>query len=119
MTETQELIHLLESRGLSVVNKSKAEHCLKFGQNLKYIGYNRLSAYMYPLLEIPKENHIYKQGSNFDKVLMLFSIKNFANSCGQSLLPITFWLLLICTCLAFIPFDALLLVLSSEKANGF
>ena len=62
----QELIHLLESRGLSVVNKPKAEHYLK------YIGYYRLSAYMYPLLEMPKENHIYKQGSNFDKVMMLY-----------------------------------------------
>ena len=50
----QELIHLLESRGLLVGNKPKAEHYLK------YIGYYRLSAYMYPLLEMPKENHIYK-----------------------------------------------------------
>lgn len=48
----QELIHLLESRGLLVGNKPKAEHYLK------YIGYYRLSAYMYPLLEMPKENHI-------------------------------------------------------------
>ena len=62
----QELIHLLESRGLSVGNKPKAEHYLK------YIGYYRLSAYMYPLLEMPKENHIYKQGSSFEKVMMLY-----------------------------------------------
>lgn len=62
----QELIHLLESRGLSVENKPKSEHYLK------YIGYYRLSAYMYPLLEMPKENHIYKQGSSFEKVMMLY-----------------------------------------------
>ena len=62
----QELIHLLESRGLLVGNKPKAEHYLK------YIGYYRLSAYMYPLLEMPKENHIYKQGSSFEKVMMLY-----------------------------------------------
>ena len=62
----QELIYLLESRGLSVENKPKSEHYLK------YIGYYRLSAYMYPLLEMPKENHIYKQGSSFEKVMMLY-----------------------------------------------
>ena len=62
----QELIQLLESRGLLVENKPKSEHYLK------YIGYYRLSAYMYPLLEMPKENHIYKQGSSFEKVMMLY-----------------------------------------------
>ena len=62
----QELVQLLEVRGLSIPNKEKAEHYLS------HIGYYRLSAYMYPLLEMPKEHHIYKQGSTFEKVMMLY-----------------------------------------------
>ena len=33
----------------------------------------RLSAYFYPLLEVPKENHIYKPSASFDKVLEMYS----------------------------------------------
>jgi len=64
--EAQELIELLKSRGLSFTDEQKAE------QYLTHIGYYRLSAYMYPLLHIPKEQHIYKQGATFDKVMMLY-----------------------------------------------
>ena len=42
------LVQLLLSRGLAIDNPSKAE------QYLKTINYYRLSAYMYPLLLVPK-----------------------------------------------------------------
>ena len=36
------------------------------------IGYYRLSAYMYPLLQMPKELHRYKPGTSFSQVMMLY-----------------------------------------------
>ena len=39
---------------------------------LFHIGYYRLSAYMYPLLSIPKEQHLFKQGVTFGRVMMLY-----------------------------------------------
>ncbi|OYP64519.1 Abi family protein [Prevotella sp. P2-180] len=65
-TEESSLIALLQSRGLSITDESKAQHYLT------HIGYYRLSAYMYPLLCPPKEQHIYKKGTTFDKVMMLY-----------------------------------------------
>ena len=65
-TEESSLIALLQSRGLSITDESKAHHYLT------HIGYYRLSAYMYPLLCTPKERHIYKKGATFDKVMMLY-----------------------------------------------
>ena len=56
-TEESSLIALLQSRGLSITDESKAQHYLT------HIGYYRLSAYMYPLLCTPKEQHIYKKGT--------------------------------------------------------
>ena len=61
-----DLIALLKSRGLSISDDAKAEHYLE------HIGYYRLSAYIYPLLKMPKEQHIYKQGASFSKVMMLY-----------------------------------------------
>ena len=65
-TNPHDLVTLLQSRGLVVSNPAKAE------RYLNYIGYYRLSAYMYPLLQIPKEQHQYKQGATFDQVMMLY-----------------------------------------------
>ena len=65
-TEEQSLITLLQSRGLSITDVNKANH------NLTHIGYYRLSAYMYPLLRVPKEQHLYKPGATFSKVMMLY-----------------------------------------------
>ena len=48
---THDLVRLLQSRGLTVADTAKAERYLEF------IGYYRLSAYMYPLLQMPKEQH--------------------------------------------------------------
>lgn len=64
--QTQDLVSLLQSRGLSISDTAKAEHYLE------RIGYYRLSAYMYPLLRMPKEQHIYKHNATFDKVMMLY-----------------------------------------------
>ena len=41
-------------------------------QYLDNIDYYRLSAYMYPLLKVPKTAHLYKESSTFKKVMMLY-----------------------------------------------
>ncbi len=61
-----ELVQLLMVRGLDITNVEKTEHYLS------HIGYYRLSAYMYPLLAIPKERHEFKPNSTFSKVMMLY-----------------------------------------------
>ena len=46
---------------------------------MKHIGYYRLSAYMFPFLCLPKEEHKYKANASFDKVMMLYRFdKNIA-----------------------------------------
>lgn len=65
-TSPQDLVSLLQSRGLAISDTARAE------RYLEYIGYYRLSAYMYPLLQMPKEQHVYKTGASFDQVLMLY-----------------------------------------------
>lgn len=59
-------VRLLESRGLFVYDRRKAENYIK------HIGYYRLSAYMYPLFDDPKERHIFKPWSSFMKILKLY-----------------------------------------------
>ena len=61
-----DLVKLLQSRGLTISDSAKAE------SYLEYIGYYRLSAYMYPLLQMPKELHRYKPHSSFSQVMMLY-----------------------------------------------
>lgn len=65
-TSSTELVSLLRSRGLYIDNQQKTENYLD------NIGYYRLSAYMYPLLQSPKNIHIFKEGSTFEKVMMLY-----------------------------------------------
>ena len=62
----QELVQLLKSRGMEITDGEKTQHYLS------HIGYYRLSAYMYPLLSIPKEKHLFKRGVSFGKVMMLY-----------------------------------------------
>lgn len=62
----QELVTLLESRGLIIYDKPKAQ------LYLESIGYYRLSAYMHPLLKDPKTLHQYKDGATFKQVMMLY-----------------------------------------------
>ena len=63
---SENLVNLLDSRGLQICDRNKAI------QYLDNIGYYRLSAYMYPLLKMPKTAHLYKEGSSFKKVMMLY-----------------------------------------------
>ncbi len=65
-TRAHELVSLLQSRGLLIDDNKEAE------RYLEYIGYYRLSAYMYPLLQMPKEQHRYKPNSSFNQVMMLY-----------------------------------------------
>lgn len=60
-------IALLKSRGLQIQDEQMAE------SYLINVGYYRLSAYFYPLLEIPKEQHIYKPNATFNKVLDMYT----------------------------------------------
>lgn len=62
----RDLVNLLKSRGLTITDSAKAE------RYLEYIGYYRLSAYMYPLLQMPKEQHHYKPDTSFGQVMMLY-----------------------------------------------
>ena len=65
-TNASDLVRLLQSRGLTITNTVKAE------SYLEYIGYYRLSAYMYPLLRFPKEQHRYKPDTTFNQVMTLY-----------------------------------------------
>lgn len=61
-----DLVQLLKSRGMIIISTFKAE------QYLEHIGYYRLSAYMYPLLQIPKQLHHYKPNTSFSQVMMIY-----------------------------------------------
>lgn len=61
-----QLVGLLQTRNLSIADVKRAE------RYIQSVGYYRLSAYMHPLLQTPKTDHIFKDGSTFDKVLMLY-----------------------------------------------
>ena len=65
-THPFEIIALLKGRGLNIGDSGRAEHYIR------NIGYYRLSAYLYPLLQIPKEAHRYKAGSTFQDALNLY-----------------------------------------------
>ena len=69
----QELVQLLKTRGMEITDEEKAQHYLS------HIGYYRVSAYMYPLLSIPKEQHLFKQGVTFSKVMMLYRTETHRN----------------------------------------
>lgn len=61
-----EQLTLLKERGLQIENDERAK------DYLKHIGYFRLSAYFYPLLQTPKDQHLYKAGSTFNQVLDMY-----------------------------------------------
>ena len=56
----------MKTRGLAVSDESKATNYLT------NIGYFRLSAYFYPFLEFPKEQHKYKSDATFAKVMDIY-----------------------------------------------
>ena len=61
-----QLVTLLQSRGLHVENVARTENYLR------HIGYYRFSAYLYPLLTTPKENHVFKPGATFNHALDMY-----------------------------------------------
>ena len=62
----EQLAPLLQSRGLFISDIVKAK------QYLQTISYYRLSAYMHPLLSMPKSDNLYKSGSTFTQVMNLY-----------------------------------------------
>lgn len=61
-----ELVKLLQTRGLNIEDENKAVRYLCF------ISYYRLSAYLYPLLDMPKRNNRYKAGTSFRQAVRLY-----------------------------------------------
>lgn len=61
-----QLVSLLQSRGLLIENATRTENYLR------HIGYYRFSAYLYPLLTTPKENHVFKPGTTFNQALDMY-----------------------------------------------
>ena len=61
-----QLVALLQSRGLLVADTARAENYIR------RIGYYRFSAYLHPLLSIPKENHIFKNNATFSQALDMY-----------------------------------------------
>ena len=62
----KDLAQLLQTRGLIINDLNRAENYIR------HIGYYRLSAYMFPHLEDPKEKHIYKKNKTFQNILDLY-----------------------------------------------
>ena len=65
-TSPSDLVLLLKSRGLEINNEEKA---IAYIAN---IGYYRLSSYCFPLLKLPKTEHVYKTGATFDLVINMY-----------------------------------------------
>ena len=65
-TNPSDLVRLLQARGLAIEDAASAQ------EYLQHIGYYRLSAYMYPFLQMPKTMHRYKPDASFQKVIMLY-----------------------------------------------
>lgn len=60
------MVELLHNRGLEIESPQRVSHYIC------NIGYYRLSAYMFPFLCQPKEEHRFKQGSKFQDALNLY-----------------------------------------------
>lgn len=65
-TSPAQLVALLQYRGLLIEDATKTENYLR------HIGYYRFSAYLHPLLSIPKEDHIFKKGASFNQALTMY-----------------------------------------------
>ena len=61
-----DILNLLQQRGLQIDDTEQAEHFLT------NIGYYRFSAYLYPFLLQPKEQHQFKSTSHFQGALNLY-----------------------------------------------
>lgn len=65
-TSSSEIVSILQERGLVIDNHEQAI------QYLTHIGYYRFSAYLYPFLLQPKEEHRFKTGSRFTSAMSLY-----------------------------------------------
>ena len=65
-TSPESIIGILYERGLNIDDQSLAVDILK------NVGYYRFSAYLYPFLTLPKERHLFKQGSHFSRAWELY-----------------------------------------------
>ncbi len=64
--QPDEMVALLQHRGLVIVSPQRVSHYIR------NIGYYRLSAYLFPFLHQPKNEHRFKQGSKFQDALNLY-----------------------------------------------
>lgn len=64
--QPDDMVELLRHRGLEIENPQRVSHYIR------NIGYYRLSAYMFPFLRQPKDEHRFKQGSKFQDALNLY-----------------------------------------------
>ena len=64
--QPDDMVELLRHRGLEIENPQRVSHYIR------NIGYYRLSAYMFPFLRQPKDEHRFKLGSNFQDALNLY-----------------------------------------------
>lgn len=65
-TTPSQFLKILVSQGLDCSDVKNAE------EELRAIGYYRLSGYLYPFLQLPKEIHKYKTGSTLGSALKLY-----------------------------------------------
>ena len=63
----EELVILLRERGLVIEEETDAL------QNIRSIGYYRLSAYLHPFLRIPKTEHVFKEGTSFEQAMSIYT----------------------------------------------
>ena len=63
----EELISLLRDRGLIIKNENEALKAIHT------IGYYRMSAYLHPLLCIPKKEHKFKVGTTFEQAMSIYT----------------------------------------------
>ena len=65
-TSPESIIGILYERGLNIDDQFLAVDILR------NVGYYRFSAYLYPFLTLPKERHLFKQGSRFSRAWELY-----------------------------------------------
>ncbi|MBR6589028.1 MAG: Abi family protein [Bacteroidaceae bacterium] len=65
-TSPEVIVDILQKRGLNIDNRQLAADILK------NVGYYRFSAYLYPFLMQPKEEHVFKQDGCFGNAWELY-----------------------------------------------
>ena len=88
-TSAHDLVFLLQSRGLTITNTAKAE------SYLEYIGYYRLSAYMYPLLLLAEVLPFGVITNIFSNIKVARIKKSIARRFGLQVVPFESWLTIV------------------------